>query len=133
MLRFFTVVLFAVVAVCATLAASAYASDAQTIRVEPRAIYGATVSLEAGVRVYRPLPPTKKMIINSGNSPVNISVNETKKTVTHRSKATYPRGTSGSGYYGAGSVGGYIPFHRFKGRHKGGGHGRRGGGRPGRF
>ena len=55
--------------------------DAKTIRVEPRAIYGATISLEAGVRVFRPLPRTTHIIINPSRSPLSISVGEESKTI----------------------------------------------------
>jgi hypothetical protein len=37
-----------------------------TARVETRPVYGATVTLEHGVRVYRPLPPPDRAIINPG-------------------------------------------------------------------
>jgi hypothetical protein len=35
-----------------------------TTRVEPRPFYGATVSVEEGVRVFRPLPSHDRVIIN---------------------------------------------------------------------
>ena len=41
-------------------------STASTIRIEPRPYYGATVTLEQGVRVWRPLPPVKQVIVNPG-------------------------------------------------------------------
>jgi hypothetical protein len=37
-----------------------------TTRIETRPVYGATVTLEHGVRVYRPLPPHDRVIINPG-------------------------------------------------------------------
>ncbi len=40
--------------------------DSQTTRIEIRPIYGATVTLEHGVRVYRPIPPTTNLIIDPG-------------------------------------------------------------------
>ena len=46
-----------------------------TTRIEPRPFYGATVTMEAGVRVFRPLPPHDRIIINPGNAtPVGIDV-----------------------------------------------------------
>ena len=39
-----------------------------TTRIEPRPFYGATVTLEEGVRVFRPLPPHDRVIINPGNA-----------------------------------------------------------------
>jgi hypothetical protein len=35
-----------------------------TTRIEPRPFYGATVTMEAGVRVFRPLPPHDRVIID---------------------------------------------------------------------
>ncbi len=46
----------------------ASAQQAYTTRIEPRPFYGATVTLEEGVRVFRPLPPHDRVIINPGNS-----------------------------------------------------------------
>ncbi len=46
-----------------------------TTRIEPRPFYGATVTIEAGVRVFRPLPPHDRVIINPGNAtPIAIDV-----------------------------------------------------------
>lgn len=52
----------------AAFAAPALAEDAYTTRIEPRAVYGATVTIEEGVRVYRPLPSERHVIINPGGS-----------------------------------------------------------------
>ena len=50
-------------------------AESYTTRIEPRPFYGATVTLEAGVRVFRPLPPHDRVIINPGNAtPVNIDI-----------------------------------------------------------
>jgi hypothetical protein len=53
-----------------TLAASlpAVAEDAYTTRIVPRAVYGATVTIEEGVRVFRPLPSERHVIINPGGT-----------------------------------------------------------------
>ncbi len=67
------------VAVAATgcLALPALAGEAATTRIEPRVFYGATVTLEEGVRVFRPLPPHKQVIINpDSRTPVSLSFNE---------------------------------------------------------
>ena len=54
---------------------AASAEQSYTTRIEPRPFYGATVTLEAGVRVFRPLPPHDRIIINPGNAtPINIDV-----------------------------------------------------------
>ena len=44
----------------------AFAEDAYTTRIEPRATYGATVTVEHGVRVFRPLPSEQHVIVNPG-------------------------------------------------------------------
>ncbi|MDX2287332.1 MAG: hypothetical protein NW217_00730 [Hyphomicrobiaceae bacterium] len=49
-----------------------------TTRIEPRPYYGAVVTIEAGVRVFRPLPPTRHVIINPNGTPLNLSLNETR-------------------------------------------------------
>ena len=57
------------------LAPAVAAQEASLIRVEPRPYYGATVTIEEGVRVFRPLPKTRTMIINPGQkSPLHITV-----------------------------------------------------------
>ena len=43
----------------------AAAQDAYMTRIEPRPFYGATVTIESGVRVFRPLPTTRHVIVNS--------------------------------------------------------------------
>jgi len=55
------------------------AQDARTTRIEPRNFYGAMVTIESGVRVFRPLPPTTHVIINpNGATPLSLSLNETR-------------------------------------------------------
>jgi hypothetical protein len=48
-----------------------------TTRVETRPFYGATVTLEEGVRVFRPLPPHDRVIINPNKTPLYLGINET--------------------------------------------------------
>jgi hypothetical protein len=49
--------------------------EPRTTRIEPRPVYVAIVTLEKGVRVFRPLPPHDRIIINPGNAtPVGIDV-----------------------------------------------------------
>ena len=58
--------------VCGALSASA---ESYTTRIEPRPFYGATVTVEEGVRVFRPLPRHDRVIINPGNAtPLNIDI-----------------------------------------------------------
>lgn len=55
------------------------ASAQYTTRIEPRPFYGATVTLEEGVRVIRPLPPERHVIINPDNAtPLSLSFNDTR-------------------------------------------------------
>ena len=44
--------------------ASLPAAAQSTTRIETRPFYGATVTVEEGVRVFRPLPPHDRVIIN---------------------------------------------------------------------
>ena len=44
----------------------AFAEDAYTTRIEPRSVYGATITVEEGVRVFRPLPSERHVIVNPG-------------------------------------------------------------------
>ena len=61
------------------LAAPALAEEAFTTRIEPRPYYGASVTLEAGVRVFRPLPVTRQVIINpGGQTPLSLGYYDTR-------------------------------------------------------
>src|SRR5690606_4229650 len=56
---------------------TASAGDARTTRIETRPFYGATVTLEEGVRVFRPLPRHERVIINpGGRTPLNLTYEE---------------------------------------------------------
>lgn len=66
-------------AFAALMSLPALAQEAHTTRIEPRAYAGAIVTVEAGVRVFRPLPPTRHIIINpEGRTPLSLSLNETR-------------------------------------------------------
>ncbi len=65
-------------------ATTAFAGGSSTIRIEPRPYYGAIVTVEQGVRVWRPLPPTRHMIINPTGAPVSINLTDVRETVHHR-------------------------------------------------
>jgi hypothetical protein len=55
----------------------ALAAESTTTRIEPRPFYGATVTIEEGVRVFRPLPPHDRVIVNPGHkTPVTIEVGD---------------------------------------------------------
>ena len=61
----------------ATVATPAAAEGASLTRIEPRAVYGATQTVEHGVRVTRTLPPTGMMIINPGTAtPLNLRIDQ---------------------------------------------------------
>jgi hypothetical protein len=65
------------VAALALACEAAVAQDAYTTRIEPRQVYGAVTTIEHGVRVTRPLPPERHVIINPGSlTPLNIGTHE---------------------------------------------------------
>lgn len=105
----------ALVAGTAVIAASGAALAGETVRIEPRPFYGATVTIEEGVRVFRPLPPTSKVIINpDGETPLSLGFNETtvnKRSYNyheHQHTGTGSGGYTGSGYYfSGGRIGGF--------------------------
>ena len=69
-----------------SVAGPALAEDGYTTRIETRPFYGAIVTMEQGVRVFRPLPPTRQLIINpGGQTPLNIGQTDVN--------------VSGSGYF----------------------------------
>ena len=58
---------------------TAASAEAFTTRIETRPFYGAVVTLEQGVRVIRPLPPERQVIINPGGAtPLSLGFNETR-------------------------------------------------------
>ena len=61
----------------------ASAQQAQTTRVETRPVYGgAVVTIEHGVRVYRPVPPTQHVIVNpEGRSPLAFIIDGVNGTL----------------------------------------------------
>jgi len=68
------------VAAGALIACAGFASaeEAYTTRIEPRPFYGATVTIEEGVRVFRPLPPERQVIINPNRTPISLGFNDTR-------------------------------------------------------
>jgi hypothetical protein len=72
-------IVIAAAAVAAFAVSHQNAAAQGTVRIEPRPFYGAVVTLEEGVRVFRPLPPDRYVIINPGNrTPLSISINDTR-------------------------------------------------------
>ncbi|MDO9382378.1 MAG: hypothetical protein Q7T86_05890 [Hyphomicrobiaceae bacterium] len=69
---------FALILPLATILAGPAFADGRTIQIEPRPTYGATVSIEAGVRVFRPLPAgPRTVIVNPSKTPLVIDVGQT--------------------------------------------------------
>jgi len=61
----------------AVTAPAVFAQQAHTTRIETRPYYGAVVTIEHGVRVYRPVPPTTHLIVNpDGATPLTINVGD---------------------------------------------------------
>ena len=106
MSRIRTVLLAA--AATAIAGSAAFAQTASTIRIEPRPYYGATVTLEQGVRVWRPLPPVSHVIVNPNNTPVNLSIADVRETVTSNNHYSGGAVAPGSEIVGGGYIGG--PF-----------------------
>lgn len=79
---------FAIALAFASAAVPASAGDdAYTTRIEPRAVYGATTTIEHGVRVTRPLPAERHTIINPGSlTPLNLGTHEYRE---HRDSSPY--------------------------------------------
>jgi hypothetical protein len=102
------------------------ASAQSTIRIEPRPFYGATVTLEAGVRVFRPLPPHERVIINPNKTPLYLGF-EDRRIVSYSENHNYSYGNAVS-YGGApGLYAGPGRSHRFPHGHgRGHGHGQGG-------
>ena len=104
----------------AVVGTTAAGAEAYTTRIEPRPFYGAVVTLEEGVRVIRPLPPERHVIINPGNAtPLSLGFNETNvyenrtiRNYNYNEGGGSPVGTSAyrgrAGFYGPGfATGGY--------------------------
>ncbi len=102
-------------------AISAGSAGAQsfTTRIETKPYYGAVVTLEHGVRVYRPLPPDRQVIINPDRVPLNLSFSDTR-VYNYGAGPNY----AGGGIYGSGNGTYYAPiggpfFGTGRGRHHG--------------
>ena len=102
----------ATAAVAMLFAAGSAAAEGYTTRIEPRPFYGAVVTLEEGVRVIRPLPPERHVIINPGNAtPLSLGFNETRvyenRTIrNYNSNSASNSNAYGRSYYGVGGYGG---------------------------
>ena len=118
-MRVLPLALFSAVAVL--LPVSAQATEATTTRIETRPFYGATVTLEAGVRVVRPLPPHSKVIINpGGKTPVNLGFEE-NRWVSHNNNYNYNYNYERSLGADDDQIGGFVAdgFKRRRPHHRG--------------
>ena len=108
----------------AVLAAGSLPASAQsTVRIEPRPFYGATVTMEEGVRVFRPLPRHDRVIINpGGQTPLSLGFVESKNySFNHFTGDGRGVEHTGPAYYGG--FGNVLPRGRHHGHGKGHGHG----------
>ena len=102
--------------------ATAASAEPVTTRVETRAFYGATITLEEGVRVYRPLPRHDRVIINpGGQTPVSLNFSEARSTSFNDFAGGPPPviGSYGPSYYGG--YGNVLPRRHHHGRGQGSG------------
>ena len=93
------------------LVASGVAADAQTLtRIETHAFYGATVTVEEGVRVFRPLPSTGHMIINpGGKTPLSVNLSESVHHYVGPAGGAVSGGGSGAGGVRGGAGLAWVP------------------------
>ena len=102
-----------------SIAAPAVLAEAVTTRIETRPFYGATVTLEEGVRVFRPLPRHDRVIINpGGQTPLSLSYSESRNYSFNEYVGGHAAGSYGPAYYGA--AGNILPHrrhHRRPGHH----------------
>jgi hypothetical protein len=106
-------------------ASSAALAEPVTTRIETRPFYGATVTLEEGVRVFRPLPRHDRVVINpGGQTPLSLGYYKSENySFNQFTDAGPPRGEYGPAYYGA--FGNVLPNGHRRGH---GHHGHRPGG-----
>lgn len=100
--------------ICLLLAAGTAATAASLTRIETRPYYGATVTEEEGVRVFRPLPLTRHIIINpDGRTPLNLTFEE-RNVVVHQHTTVAPSEDTaeGAGRFGGGYGLGLPRIHR---------------------
>ena len=77
-------VLLSLAALAAALPGPVAAETAHTTRIETRPVYGAVVTIEHGVRVWRPVPPTEHLIVNPDRVPLALSVEDSATTYWRR-------------------------------------------------
>jgi hypothetical protein len=77
-------------------------AESFTTRIEPRPFYGAVITLEEGVRVIRPLPPERQVIINPDGTPLTLGFSDTH-VYEQSSQSNYNYNADGSEAGGGGS------------------------------
>ncbi|HEY8194371.1 MAG TPA: hypothetical protein VIF13_04925 [Hyphomicrobium sp.] len=98
-------------------------ADGYTTRIETRPVYGATTTIEHGVRVIRPLPPVRQVIINPNRTPLSLGFNETN-VYDYSANYSDDYGRVRHNNVGAYGVDGPIYSYPAFGRRFGRGHGR---------
>jgi hypothetical protein len=112
-----------VLAGAAAVAATPALADAVTTRIETRPFYGAVVTLEEGVRVFRPLPRHDRIIINpGGQTPLSLNYLESTNYSFHQHVG------GGGRYYAPQYYGGGYGLPLLRNDRRGHRGGRRGGG-----
>jgi hypothetical protein len=101
----FSTFLIALASALVTLAGAADA-DGFTARIVTQPYYGAVTTLEHGVRVIRPLPPERYVIVNPNRTPLALSFNENHVY-------DYSSNTAGSGGRSAVSVNPDGPIYTY--------------------
>ncbi|MEO1283132.1 MAG: hypothetical protein AAFV69_15545, partial [Pseudomonadota bacterium] len=85
-------------------------AQGSTTRIEPRPYGGAIVTIEHGVRVFRPLPPTNRVIINpDGATDLTLGFSESRVIQRGGNINVQQNVRGGYGYYGGGYGGRCIP------------------------
>lgn len=79
-------------ALAALTGAGVSAEEAHTTRIVAEPVYGATVTVEHGVNVYRPVPPTTHLIVNSDEAATVILGAATRRITNSASVSTVPAG-----------------------------------------
>ncbi len=94
------------------------ATAASLTRIETRPFYGAVVTEEEGVRVFRPLPPHRHVIINpDGRTPLSLTIEDRNVTVNHNYPAPVVDNSDGAGRFVGGGYGGFWGGNRGDRRH----------------
>lgn len=89
------------------LAGVSAAGAASLTRIETRPFYGATVTIEEGVRVFRPLPSHRHIIINpDGKTPLNLTIEDRNVTVHQYQYVVGAEPSDDRVFYGGG---GFFP------------------------